>query len=67
MEPQYDQAIGENFTCVEQIGDIGEAFAAIEDPEALAVLGRWEIRDITDKVNEERASRGRSKISRTPL
>ena len=61
--PNMIKAISENFTCVEQISDIGEAFAAIEDPEALAVLGRWEIRDITDKVNEERASRGRSKIS----
>ena len=57
------KAISENFTCVEQIKDIGDSFAAIEDPEALTVLGKWEIRDITDRVNEERASRGESKVS----
>lgn len=62
-QPDMIRAISVHFMCVEQIRDIGEAFGAITDPEAIATLGRWEIRDITDKVNEERASRGESKIS----
>lgn len=62
-QPDMIRAISVHFMCVEQIRDIGEAFGAITDPEAIATLGRWEIRDITDKVNEERASRGESKVS----
>lgn len=62
-QPDMIRSISVHFMCVEQIRDIGEAFGAITDPEAIATLGRWEIRDITDKVNEERASRGESKIS----
>ncbi|NKD77828.1 hypothetical protein HEQ60_08650 [Haematospirillum sp. H1815] len=62
-QPDTIRALGVHFTCVEQIRDIGEAFGSITDPEAITVLGKWEIRDITDKVNEERASRGEPKVS----
>ncbi|SIS86356.1 hypothetical protein [Insolitispirillum peregrinum] len=56
--PDTIKAVAENFNCVEQVRDLGDAIGLIRDPQALIVLGKWEVRDITDKVNEERAARG---------
>lgn len=57
-EPDTIKAIGENFNCVEQVRDLGDALGLIHNPEALIVLAKWEVRDVTDKINEERAARG---------
>lgn len=56
------KAIGSSFNCVEQIRDLGDAIAAVHSPEAMAVLGRWEVRDVTERLNEERAGRGLSEL-----
>lgn len=57
-EPDTIKAIGENFNCVEQVRDLGDALGVINNPQSLIVLGQWEVRDITDKINEERSARG---------
>jgi hypothetical protein len=57
-DPEMIKAIGASFDSVEQIRDLGDAVAAIHSPKAMAILGRWEKRDVTDRLNEERSSRG---------
>lgn len=52
------RAIAHGFECVEQIRDLGEGFAMVTSAESLVALGRWEKRDITERVNEERRIKG---------
>lgn len=61
-EPDMIRAIGTSFECVEQIRDLGDALGAIHSPEAMAIIGRWEKRDITEQVNEERSRRGLGQV-----
>lgn len=61
-EPDMIRSIGTSFDCVEQIRDLGDAITAIHSPEAMAVVGRWEKRDVTDRVNEERSRRGLGEV-----
>lgn len=62
-DPEVIRAISHSFTCVEQMLDLGEALGVISSAEGMAAVGAWEIRDITDRINEERASRGEPKIA----
>lgn len=60
--PEVLTAIAESFHCVEQIRDLDEDIDFIEDPESIRVLGAWSTYDITEKVNEERRSRGQPRL-----
>lgn len=60
--PETIHALGENFNCVEQVRDLGDAIGMIKSAEAMAALGRWEVRDVTAKVNEERSARGQPEV-----
>lgn len=60
--PEFLTAVAESFHCVEQIRDLDEDIAEIQDPESLRILGGWTTIDITDKVNEERRARGKSRL-----
>lgn len=60
--PETIVAIGESFTCVEQVRDLGDAIGMVRDPQSMIVIGEWEKRDITARINEERAARGRPPI-----
>ncbi len=60
--PETITALGEHFNCVEQVRDLGDAIGMVNSAEAMAALGRWEVRDITGKVNEERVARGQPEI-----
>lgn len=62
-DPGVIRSIGTTFTCVEQMLDLGEALGVVTSAESMAAIGTWEIRDITDRINEERASRGEPKVA----
>ncbi len=51
-------AVIRNLDCVEQFTDLGELLEHISDPEVLDAIGSWEKRDITEKVNSERRTKG---------
>lgn len=55
-------AVGESFQCVEQFRDLGDFFILLNTPEALRAVGRWERRDITQRVNEERKKKGQKPL-----
>jgi len=57
-KPDFIEAITEAFTCPEQIKDLGENILVVTNPESLRAIGKWEIRDVTDRVNEERKASG---------
>ncbi len=58
-EPERIQAMGEGFQCVEQFRDLGDAILELTDPESVRAVARWDKRDITDRVNAERAKKGK--------
>jgi hypothetical protein len=60
--PEFLSALAESFTCVEQIRDLDDSILDLQEPEAIRVLGAWTLIDITDKVNEERRARGKSRL-----
>ncbi len=62
MNPDIIRAIGTSFFCVEQVRDLGDAIAVMQSPEAMQAVGAWETRDITERVNEERARRGQPEL-----
>lgn len=55
-------AIAESFQCVEQFRDMGEFFLDLTSPEAVRAIGRWERRDITEKVNADRRKKGKKPV-----
>ncbi|MFN3076976.1 MAG: hypothetical protein ABT940_08885 [Alphaproteobacteria bacterium] len=61
--PELIIAIAESFSCFEQLRDIGPYLLVLKGPSAVRALGRWNIRDVTEKVNEERTRRGGSKLA----
>lgn len=63
MAPDLIRSIGSSFFCVEQIRDLGDAIAVIHSPEAMQAVGNWATRDVTERVNEERARRGQPELS----
>ncbi|MBF0095455.1 MAG: hypothetical protein HQL34_13050 [Alphaproteobacteria bacterium] len=62
-EPEFVTAIAESLTCPEQIRDIGQHILVLKGPAAIRAIGKWPIRDVTDKVNEEVTRRGGPKIA----
>jgi len=56
--PAFVQAIADALTVPEQVRDLGRALTMIQDPQAVLALGSWDIRDVTEKVNEDRESKG---------
>lgn len=61
-DPEIIKGIGTAFDCVEQVRDLGDAIGVLRSPASLEALGRWEKRDITERVNRERAARGQGKL-----
>lgn len=61
-QPEMVAAVIDNFQCVEQFKDLGDFFADLKTPEVVEAFGRWEKRDITDRVNAERAKQGKKKL-----
>ncbi|MBF0561261.1 MAG: hypothetical protein HQL37_04415 [Alphaproteobacteria bacterium] len=61
--PEMILAIAESFTCAEQLKDIGPELLILKGPTVVRALGNWSIRDVTEKVNEERTRRGGQKLS----
>lgn len=55
-------AIAESFQCVEQFRDMGDFFLDLTTPEAVRAIGRWERRDVTDKVNSDRRKKGKKPL-----
>lgn len=56
------EAVVETFQCPEQFRDLGEAFAEAENHDAIRAIGRWERRDITERVNAERVRQGKDRL-----
>ncbi len=61
--PAFVNAIAESLRVPEQVRDLGRALSLIQNPEALRTLGAWDIRDVTEKVNEDREKRSLPAIS----
>lgn len=61
-EPQFLLAFAQAFTVPEQIRDIALELRLVHTPEAVRALGAWEVRDVTDKINEELNKRGRPSV-----
>ena len=61
--PEFLLAIAESLSCYEQVRDIGNCFLILKGPAAVRALGRWTIRDVTDKANEDATRRGGSKLT----
>lgn len=61
-DPEIIRAVAEHLDCVEQIRDMGEALGMLHSAEAVAQIAKWDKRDITDRVNEERARRGQKAL-----
>ncbi|WP_142848574.1 hypothetical protein [Telmatospirillum sp. J64-1] len=61
-QPDFITAVIDSFQCVEQFRDLGECFLDLKTPEMIRALGRWEKRDITDKINAQRVKAGKSKL-----
>ena len=57
-EAERVEAVINNFDCVEQFTDLGELFEYIIDPQVLNAIGTWDKRDITERVNSERRTKG---------
>ncbi len=57
-EAERVDAVIRNFECVEQFTDMAELFEHIGNPDVLDAIGTWEKRDITEKVNSERRTKG---------
>ncbi len=55
-------AVGESFQCVEQFRDLGDFFILLDTPEKMRAIGRWERRDITERVNEDRKKKGKKPL-----
>jgi len=47
-------AIADAFTVPEQVQDLGKTLMLLETPDAIRAVGRWDIRDETDRINQER-------------
>lgn len=60
--PDFINAVAEALTCYEQVRDIGQYFLVVKGPMAVRALGKWGIRDVTEKVNEELTRHGRPKV-----
>lgn len=56
------RAVGEAFQCVDQFRDLGDFFILLTTPEAVRAVGRWERRDVTDRVNERRKQKGKAPL-----
>lgn len=55
-------ALADSFQCVEQFRDMGEFFLDLTTPDAVRAIGRWERRDITEKVNADRKKKGQKPV-----
>lgn len=62
MQPEIIRAIGTSFFCVEQVRDLGDAIAVVRSADAMRAIGAWETRDVTERINEERARRGQPEL-----
>lgn len=58
-DPRFLLAFAQAFAVPEQIRDLGLELRLVHTPEAARAIGAWEVRDVTDKVNEELNKRGR--------
>lgn len=61
-DPRFLLAFAQSFAVPEQIRDLGLELRLVRTPEAVQALGAWEVRDVTDKVNEELNKRGRPSV-----
>lgn len=61
-DARYLFAFTQAFSAPEQITDLGLDLRLVRVPEALLAIGTWEVRDVTDKINEELNKRGRPDI-----
>ncbi len=59
---QYMYAFTQAFTVQEQIRDLGLELRLLTTPEALDAIASWEVRDVTERVNEELRKRGRKTV-----
>ncbi|MBN2751569.1 MAG: hypothetical protein JXQ84_02560 [Rhodospirillaceae bacterium] len=59
----YLLAFAQAFSASEQIIDLGLDLRLIHAPDALHAIGSWDIRDVTEKINEELNKRGRPNTS----
>ncbi len=58
-DPLFLLAFAQSFSVPEQIRDLGLELRLVRTPEALREVASWDIRDVTDKINEELNKRGR--------
>ncbi len=61
-DARYLFTFAQAFTSPEQIHDLGLDLRLAQSPETLRAIGTWEVRDVTDKINEELNKRGRPSI-----
>ncbi|GEO81579.1 hypothetical protein [Pararhodospirillum oryzae] len=55
-------ALAECFTVVEQYRDLGAYVTALKSADQVRVIGGWETRDVTDRVNQERVKQGKQRL-----
>jgi hypothetical protein len=51
-------AVADTLRVPEQLRDLGQGLCFLRDPDAVRAIGGWDIRDVTEKVNEDREKRG---------
>ncbi|CCG09223.1 hypothetical protein [Pararhodospirillum photometricum] len=55
-------ALAESFVVVEQYSDLGPYVTSLPSAEHIRVIGNWETRDITERVNQERLKQGKQRL-----
>lgn len=58
LDAAHLEAVAETFTVPEQVQDLGQSLLLVQSPDAIRAIGAWDIRDITERVNEDRDKRG---------
>lgn len=61
-DPRFLYSFAQSFAVPEQIRDLGLELRLVRTPEALRAVGNWDIRDVTDKINDELNKRGRPNV-----
>lgn len=62
-DPEVLRAVADSFTVPEQVQDLGQGILLMDSPDAIRAIGQWDIRDVTDRVNEDREKRGMPPIA----
>ncbi|ABC22749.1 hypothetical protein [Rhodospirillum rubrum] len=61
-EADHVRALSETFQVVEQYRDLGPYVIAVTNPQSIRVIGQWDTRDITERVNAARIQQGKERL-----